>query len=192
MCVPLPELTVCKLGNDFNIFADLILDYDSLSANLNQQIQGKEIKIGRRKFIFTKGEIYGGGNSKLIVELQFKGTKKGTIYFIGTPIYDVTSHKLTVPDLDFDIKTRNILLRVAAWILDAQITNQLRSVAQYDLTKILANAKTTIETNLTKQVSNDISSVCHISDVNIVAIFPSYENLIIRPTLKGDLSVNVK
>ena len=190
--IPLPDLSVCKLGDGFNLLTDIILDYKTLSANLNTQIQGREIKIGRRKFIFTQGEIYGGGNSKINIKLSFRGARKGTIYFTGTPVYDNTTHKLSVPDLDFDIKTRSLLIKVAAWMLNAQITNQLRSAAQYDLTNTLANAKMTIETNLSKQISASISSVCHISDVNLVGIFPTYESLIIRPNLKGDLSVEVK
>ncbi len=190
--VPLPELSVCKLGDGFSILTDLVLDYTTLSSNLNSQVQGKEIKIGKKKFIFTKGEVYGGGNSKIIIELSFRGARKGTIFFTGTPVYDNITHKLSVTDLDFDLKTRSLLLRVAAWILNVQITNQLRSAAQYDLTNTLATAKSSIETNLSKKFSTNVTSICHISDVNIVGIFPTYDNLIIRPSLKGDFSVDVK
>lgn len=189
---PLPDLNVCKLGDGFNLLADVTVDYIILSTNLDKQVQGKEIKIGNRKFIITRGKVYGGGNSKIIVELTFRGTREGTIYFTGTPVYDKTTNKLTVPDLDFELQTRSLLLRAAAWILNARITNELRSAVQFDITSILANVKTTIETNLTKQISANVSSTCYITDVNLVGIFPTHDNLIIRPLLIGDLSVDVK
>ncbi len=189
---PLPELSVCKFGDGFNLLTDIILDYNTLSANLNTQVQGKEIPLGSKKFVFTKGEIYGGGNSKIIVELTFSGVRKGVIYFTGTPVYDNTTHKVSLPDLDFDLQTRDLLLRVAAWILNAKITDELRKAAQFDLTNTLANAQTTIEAGLTKQIAPNVSSTCHITDVNIAGIFPTYDNLIVRPLLKGDMTVNVK
>ena len=189
---PIPELSVCKLGDGFNLLTDITLDYNTISANFNSQVQGKEIKFGRRKFIFTKGKVYGGGNSKTIIELTFRGARKGTVYFTGTPVYDNITHKLSVPDLDFDLQTRSLLLNVAVWILNTRITDKLRNATQYDLTSVLANARTTIEASLTKQFLPNVATTCHITDINLVGIFPTHDNLIIRPSLIGDLSVDVK
>ncbi|WP_199117784.1 DUF4403 family protein [Pedobacter sp. ASV28] len=188
----LPDLTTCKMGDNFNIITDLYLDYKTLSSSLNRIVEGKEIFVGSKKFKFTKAEIYGYGNNKIIVMLSFKGTRKGTIYFTGSPTFDTVSHKIVVNDLDFDIKTNSLLLRTAAWMLNSRITNQLRNGVQYDLSDLLIRAQSSIELGLSKKISPKVTSKCHVNEINILGLFPTSENLLIRSKIQGGLSLQIR
>src|ERR1043165_792950 len=76
----------------FNIFLDAVLNYDSLSNVLNNQLQGRQFDLNKgmikKTFVFKNCSIYGTGNEKLIIRVDFTGSNTGTAYFTGRPEYN--------------------------------------------------------------------------------------------------------
>jgi hypothetical protein len=71
----IPNVGSFSKQQGFSIFLDAILNYDSLSWILNQQVSGKEFDFKKgfikKKFIIDECRIYGGGFEKLIIKLKF-------------------------------------------------------------------------------------------------------------------------
>ena len=190
---PLPNLSNIQPADGFDIFLDLKTSYDSLTNFLNKELRGKAIPIRKgKKFIITNSRIYGIGNSKLVVEISFKGTRKGTLYFIGTPSYNNVRNNLIVTDLTFDIKTRDVLLHIAKWILNNKITKLLRQQAQYNLTNILNDGKMKFQNELNRNIDNNIELDGTVNYLNVQSIYPSVENLLLRTLSTGKVSVKIK
>jgi len=186
---PLPNLSDFTPGNGFNIYLDLNAGYDTLSQQLNNRVVGKEIKIGHREIKITNAKIYGIGNSKLVVEVTFKGTRKGSIYLVGTPSYNPISHVLTIPDIDFDLQTKSVLLKVAKWLLNDKIISELKSKSVYDLTFKINDEKTKFQSELNRNIGDNIRIIGSVNDLNIESIYPTSTQLQLRVISNGKLAV---
>lgn len=185
----LPDLTEYQPANGFDIYLDLFASYDTLSNYISKQAVGQSIKIGRKKFVITNVKVSGIGNQKIVLAIDFKGCRKGTIYLVGTPNYNSITHEVTFPDLAFDIKTKNLLLKLAKWIFNDKITTALKDKAKYNFTKILDDSKVKLQTELNRNISDNIKTEGTVNDLNIEEIYPTKEKLMLRALSKGQLSI---
>ena len=190
-----PNIADFSRRTGFNIFLDAVLDYDSLGNILNQQIAGKQFDFNKgpvkKTFIIKDCKLYGSGNEKLIIKVKFSGTDDGIVYFVGKPVYDKDAHIIEVKDIDFDIKSKNTLLKAADWLFNKKIANEIGKYARFDLTSYIDTAKVNINSQLNHEWIKGIRSYGNISDIKLVGIFPLSQYLIIRSNCTGDLSVKV-
>ena len=186
---PLPNLTAYKPANGFNVYLDLLENYDHLTNMVNQQVAGQSTKIAGNEFIIDKTKIYGIGK-QIVVQVDFKGTNTGTIYLVGTPTYNPVTHELSFPDLSFDLQTKAWMLKVAKWMFNGKITDMIRQKATYNFSQFITDSKTRLQRELSRDLGNNTRSVVTIKDLDIEAIYPTSEKLIIRTLSNGRLKVN--
>ena len=191
-----PNLGTFSRKPGFSIFLDAVLSYDSLSVILNQQLIGKEFDFKKlfikKKFIIDSCKIYGAGNEKLVIKVNFSGTNNGVVYLLGKPVYNKDKRSIEVTDIDFDIKSKNILLGSADWLFDKKITKEIGKQARFDLGGYIDTAKTTINAQLNQEWIKGIRSYGNISDIRLIGIYPMQQYLVIRSNCTGDLSVKVE
>jgi hypothetical protein len=187
---PLPNLTTYTPANGFNIYLDLLENYDHLTNIVNQQVVGQSVKIVGDEFIVDNTKVWGLGK-QIVLQVDFKGSSTGTIYLVGTPTYNQTTHELTFPDLEFDLQTKAWMLKAAKWMFNAKITNMLRQRATYNFSSFIADSKTRLQKELSRDMGNNIRSEVTIKDMDIQAIYPTAEKLIIRTLSDGALKVKV-
>jgi hypothetical protein len=191
-----PNLGTFSRKPGFSIFLDAVLSYDSLSTILNKQLAGKEFLfkkfIVKKKFIIDSCKIYGAGNEKLVIKVNFSGTNNGVVYLLGKPVYNKDKRIIEVNDIDFDIKSKNFLIGSADWLFDKKITKEISKQARFDLGAYIDTAKSTINQQLNQEWIKGISSYGNISDIRLIGIYPMQQHLIIRSNCTGDLSVKVE
>ena len=192
----IPNLGTFSRQPGFSIFLDAVLSYDSLGNILNQQVKGQEFDFKKgfikKKFIIDECKIYGGGFEKLIIKIKFSGTNSGVVYLVGKPVYNKEKRTIEVVDIDFDIKSKNVLLGSADWIFSKKITKEISKNARFELGNYIDTAKLTINKELNKEWVKGIRSYGNIKDISLIAIYPMQQHLIIRSNCAGDLSVKVE
>jgi hypothetical protein len=191
-----PDIGDFSRRTGFNIFLDAVLNYDSLGNILNQQVAGKQFDFNKgpvkKIFIIKDCKLYGSGNEKLIIKVNFSGTDDGVVYFVGKPVYDKETHIIEVKDIDFDIRSKNALLKAADWLFNKKIANELGKYAKFDLTSYIDTAKVNINNQLNHEWVKGIRSYGNINDIKLIGIYPLADHLIIRSNCTGDLSVKVE
>jgi hypothetical protein len=191
--VPNIDNSISKPG--FNIFLDAVLNYDSLSNIINAQLKGKEFDLSKGKskkvLVVEDCRIYGTGNEKLIIKMSFSGTNSGIAYFTGKPFYDVNKKMIEVRDIDFDVKTKNLLLKSADWLFNKRITNEIAQVSRFDLSTYIDTAKSLINQQLNAEWIKGVKSSGSINDLKIAGFYPLTEHFIIRSNASGDLMIKV-
>jgi hypothetical protein len=180
----------------FSVFLDAVLNYDSLSTIMNQQLAGKEFDFSKgpvkKKFIIRDCKLFGEGNEKLIIKINFSGSNEGTIYLTGKPVYDKGNRILEVRDIDFDIKSKNTLLKTAEWLFSKRIINEIGRYAKYDLTSLIDTARARINQQLNHEWSKGIRSYGNMEDLKLVGIYPLRQFLVIRSNCTGLLFVKIE
>jgi len=187
---PLPNLSSYTPTNGFNVYLDLLENYDHLSKIVNQQVVGQQMEIAGKQFIVNNTNVYGIGK-KIVMQVDFSGSNTGTIYLVGTPTYDAATHELSFPDLSFDLQTKTWMLKAAKWMFNGRITEMIRQKATYNFSKFIADNKTRLQSQLSRNLGNNIRSDVTIQDLDIQAIYPTSEKLIIRTLSTGQIRVKV-
>lgn len=191
--VPDIDNSVSRPG--FNIFLDAVLNYDSLSNILNTQLKGKEFDLTKGKakkiLVIEDCRIYGTGNEKLIIKMSFSGSNSGIAYFTGKPFYDANKKMIEVRDIDFDVKTKSLLLKSADWLFSKRITNEITRVSRFDLSNYVDTAKILINRQLNTEWMKGVSSTGTVSDLKIAGFYPMTEYFIIRSNASGDLMIKI-
>jgi hypothetical protein len=189
--IRLPELSEHKRTNGFEIFLDIEADYDSLTKILTREIKGKTIEIKKNVIQFEAVGIASSAGNKMNISVQFTGKKKGTLYLIGTPTFDEENQIISFPDLEFDIKTKNALLKSAEWMFSRKITDMVRKEAILDLKPELEKIKTNLHKGLNGTISPGIELKGEIELLRINSIFPDTNQLVIRTSSKGKAAIRM-
>ncbi len=187
---PMPNLSAYTPANGFNVYLDVLENYDHLNNYINQQVSGQSTVVVGKTFTVDQVKISGLGN-KVVMQVDFKGSTTGTIYLVATPNYNPATHVISFPDLTFDIQTQAWMLKAAKWMFNGKITDMIRQKATYDFSSFLNDTKNNIQTNMSRDMGNGIHADVTIKDLNIEAIYPTQEKLIIRTLSNGQIKVKV-
>lgn len=191
----IPNMGELGRQRGFSIFLDAMLNYDSLSALLNHQLKDKQFDFNKgvvkKKFIIKDVKLSGAGNEKLIIKIDFGGTDNGTLYLTGKPVYSSETHILEVKNIDFDIYSKDALLKTAEWLFSKRIINEVTKQTRFDLNTYIGSAKVQINQQLNREWVKGISSKGKIDDIQLIGIYPLGQALVIRSNCSGDLAVKV-
>jgi hypothetical protein len=190
MLPELPKLSIISRApkDTFELLTDFELNYDSISQLFTTQVKGKSVQIKKNHFEFESVKVSGLDQKRISLAIQFKGTKKGTLYLAGTPVFDNENGILKLDNLTYDLKTKSLLIKSAKWLFSDRIYTELQKATQIDFAKDLDELKKSIDQNL-QQKNGDfyISGKTH--DINVIHIFPTIEKLYLRTCLKAQLNV---
>ena len=187
-----PNISDFSYRPGFNIFLDALLNYDSLSRIVTAQLKDKRFDLRQSKYIIIKDcAIYGMDNENLIIKVAFAGSENGLFYLTGKPYYNPSTKIIDLKDLDFDIKSKNMLMKTAEWLFSRRIINEVKKYTKFDLSSYVDNAITMINLQLNKQWIKGIQSTGKMEEIKIVNIYPLREHLVVRSNCSGNLSVKV-
>jgi len=195
---PQEHLTVVHNISDFNdhagfnIFLDAVLNYDSLSNIVSSQLRDKRFDLTSSKYIIVKDcMLYGMDNKNLVIKVSFEGSEKGIFYLTRKPAFEASTKIIELRDLDFDIRSKNTLLKTAAWIFNKRIVNELKKYSRFDLTSYISTAIISVNQQLNKEWMKGIQSSGKMDEIKIVNFYPLREHLVVRSNCTGTLSVRV-
>lgn len=197
--VPLPAYRASKLPalsayipkEGFQLHVQAFAPYDSLSNLLNKELKGKKIDLKGNELIIENTRISGSDAGKLAIEVRFSGSKKGTFIVEGTPTLDSNKKRISMPDLNFDIKSKNALLKTAKWLFSAKITSVIKEAAQFDYAQILLEVRKELEKNLNRDLEENIQLKGKVKEADLLLILPESNRLRLQMLVNGQLSVTI-
>jgi hypothetical protein len=188
---PLPNLSPYKKGSGFEVYTNLKLDYDSLSKQLFEIMKTQSFELGKDKITVTSLRLFPAAN-KLGIELGFEGTKKGVFYLLGSPNFDNAKNSLALKDVEYDLKTKNVLIKTAKWLLDETIRKKLESQMVFDMNELVTLTKKSINESLNQNMGNGIKTQGKLKSLELVDWSLQTEAIWVRAKTLGDISVVVE
>lgn len=191
----LPFLTKIKSKKEFEIPLLTLASYSSINTILDENVRAMVIPYKRKKIIIESAKVLGPVGNRLLFEVQFSGSKKGRLYVLGTPTYDQKTRIISFPDMEFDIRSKDALLKSAKWLFDKKITNILREKAVYDLTAQIETTRLEIEKQLNTPMEFAKGQFVYLSgemkDINISSIEVGANEIRLIADLRGKLSIKL-
>ena len=152
----LPDLKVIsKLDDRFNINLLVKVPFEQLNQLAHQQLAGFVLNQGKYHIHVKDLYLFGSGD-KIVVALNVDGSINGTLYFAGMPYFDKDSSAIRIRDLDFDIRTKNVLLKSASWIYHRGLINIVKDKLFYPIGDQLLQTQTLVQSYLDENQKLDM------------------------------------
>jgi hypothetical protein len=144
----LPDLVpASKLSDSFLINLTSYVSYDYIDSLSKALLINTSYKFGKRSITITGVNVYGGDN-KLIVETDVTGSLTGKLFFAGKPVYRAADSSIVINDLEFHLKTRNLLLKSASWLANGGIERIIEKKMTYPIGSSLRETYDLIQQNI--------------------------------------------
>jgi hypothetical protein len=188
-----PELSVGQSRKGFSIYTDALLNYDSLSNLLQTSMYKKRIDAeGSNKYIIVeKVQVYGSNTAMLNLKMQFSGSISGTFYLSGKPVYDALMKQLRLENLNYDIKSQNLVAKTGEWLFNKRIMHELEKSSKFDIATYEKTLLDKINAQFNKEVYKGVLMNGKVQTVSIEKIYPFTDQLVVRFSSKGDLEILV-
>ena len=187
----LDEMPSHKEVDGFDITADIKADYDSLSSVLTKEFHNYEFLVKGKPFIIKELSIIGTNSGKLVFRVVFDGFRKGTLYLIGTPEIDGINQVLSFNDIDFEFKTKSLLLKSSEWLLSKSVIQEIQQKAKIDLSENLNTIKGNLKDKLTGELIDGVHSESNIKELKVLKLLLSSDSIAIRTSITGDLKITI-
>lgn len=191
----LPALAVHNYrGGYFNVSVMGSLTYEKATEMASKELLGEKFTFGKngKKYIEVKNiEIYPGGE-RLITKLDVSGSISGTIYLSGIPSFDSETEMLFLNDFDFDLDTKNKLLKSANWLAHGAFAKKIAPYFEYDLGPKLSESRKAVKEAIeNRQVYDKIKLTGRLDKLEPTKIFLSRNSINAVVTGNGKLEVEV-
>jgi len=155
---------------------------------------------GGQKLTLDAIRFYGSGG-KVIVEIKLHynplivnlGTKpaKLTIYLRGTPHYLPKERMFDLPDLDYDLKTSDVMIQVADWLFKSDFRNQLRHVVRLPIGPKMDEMKEKIDVALNRPLGPFIRVKTQVDSFEVLNGLADNEGIEVRLFIHGTAALEL-
>jgi hypothetical protein len=112
-----------------------------------------EFNDGKQKITVLDIEIYGNADD-VVVGTTVSGALNGKVYVKGKPYYDATTTSIRVKDLDFDLDTKDRLVKTANWLAHGKFLKMMEPYFSVPVASQLDEARKMIKENLSGNAMN--------------------------------------
>ncbi len=155
--VKLPPLKIVdNLPQSFNIGLISSISYQEASRLAEAYFKDKTYYFSGNRYSvqIRKIELY-GQEERLVIKAGLSGSISGNIYLKGIPRYDPASQTIYLEDLEYDLNTRNVLIKAANWLLHAKFLRMMKEAMVFPIAEELGALTETIRTSLANQTISE-------------------------------------
>lgn len=186
---PLTEMIPKTRMEGFSILTDVASSYDTLSSILTTEFKDEVISIKGKEIVVRNLKVIGCQANRLVLRLEFDGFRKGKVYMVCRPEMDIEQQVLTLKDIDFELKTKALLLKSAEWLLGNRIRNEIAKKAKIDMSENLNSLRITLESKLNRPLAPGVNVHSNLDDLRFNALVLGKTHLYIRTKLTGKVKI---
>jgi hypothetical protein len=143
----LPVLSIVdKVPDNFRVSLISLVSYEEAGRLATSKFTGEKFSFlnGQYNVEVTSVEMY-GQNDKLVIKAGLKGSINGNIFLKGIPYYDPVSQQISLKGMDYDLDTRNTIIKTANWLLQGQFSRMMEKRMVFPVGEQISDAKRTIQ-----------------------------------------------
>jgi hypothetical protein len=185
LVVPLPRLDTGDVPEGLDLMVDGRIEYAAASALLFEMLGGREFVYEDRTLTLENVRVFGIGGGRLAVESVVAGDVSARLYLVGTPEVDPSTGQITVPDLDFDVNTRDVVLAAASWFRADDFRDVLRQEARWPAAPAVEWLTGWLVEGLNRDLSDEIRVEGEVDSVRVLGVHALREVLLVRVSARG-------
>lgn len=188
----LPKNTPQTNASNTSVFnLRTVASYDSINHFLLRDFDTQQITITDKKYInIDKVQVLGPQGERLVLSVQFSGTKKGTLYLLVQPYIDIQQH-LRIREVDYELRTKSVLLHSAKWMMNSKLKEQLTASIDVDLSPILQESQAAIEQQINSEIAKGVWLQGKIDELSVQNLLLTSGHLVVDLRLTGLLKLKI-
>jgi len=191
---PLPALEISNDGAGyFNLSVLSEISYAYAKELAKKYFEGQEFSFsnGKKKIKIEEVDLY-GSQGKMVIGLAISGSLKGKIFLSGVPYYDAASKSIRVKETDFDVDTRNKLVKSANWLAHNVFLKKIESYLTIPIGENIKESEKLVEDNIAnKKIGTYITIDGRVIQIAPEVIFLTGSGIGTVITGKGILNVKI-
>jgi hypothetical protein len=124
-----------------------------------------------------------------LIDVSFDGYKRGTLHLSGTPFLDTAKQVLTMPDINYSVDSRDMLINIAKGLFRKRIMKKLKNQSVLDIAELIKNNKAIIEARLNQQLTDWLATRGNFQELKLVGLLSHKNAIQIQIFIKGNISV---
>ena len=187
----LPALKMmAKIPDDFSVNIAASIPYKVAAEEAKRTLVGQTFTSGKRSVTVKDIDIW-GRKKKLVIKAKVEGSIKGYVYMTGKPVYNAEKAEVSLENLDFDLETKNLIQKTAAWLFNAKITKRMKPYLVFPLKEDIAEMRIQVQEQLTNnEFSNGVSLTGKLNKMDIEKIYLTPEAIKVVVGSSGNLKIN--
>ncbi len=125
------------------------------------------------------------------IELSFTGIKKGVLFLLSVPEIDQATRRLHLKEVEYDLNTRNLMLKSAHWLLDEKIRRKLSENMVFELKDLYDFARRSIQGSLNQKLDGGVVLSGNLVRLEYAGHALGNDALRIRVLASGEISARV-
>lgn len=184
---------VTSIPNDFQVglMSDVLFSEATAIAKRMFIGQKYDFQNGKYNIEITDVDVF-GSNEFLVIKADIKGSLKGVVYIKGIPVYDPIKKKIVLSNTQFDIKTKNILVKAASWLLEGKMVKLIEDEFGLPVDELITYAKQNIETAMNSEYRKGIKLSGKIENVQPDKVYLTPTSIVAVVLAKGKVELKVE
>jgi hypothetical protein len=191
--VPLPEfMYVNRPAQQFNLNIATDVTFDKISEMAKKELINKTFTQGNKTITIKDLSIF-GSEGKAVFVADVIGALNGRIYFNGNMVYNPTKMAVEITEPEFDVKTKNALVKSANWLLHGVILKQLTPYLTYPVAVDIEKMKTEVnKMMLNYPVYDGVTMQGKLNNVSVTSLNLVPGAVRIQANIKGNMAMKIE
>jgi hypothetical protein len=185
----LPPINNTDNPGEVTAYINAIYDYKFFNKILYDSLHDKPFEVEGRTFVIKDVTVGGSNDGKIQVDVSFTGNRKGVLHLSGTPLLDTARQVLSMPDISFDLDTRDMLVNIAKALFKKKVMKQLQNQSVMDLAALIQKNKASIESRINQQVTNWMRTTGSLQDIRLLGILPQKDYIQVQACIKANITL---
>lgn len=182
-----------KMDSKFDVELPVTIDFKMATELANRNFKDSIYEVSKKKRIKINDILIYGKGGEVFVRADLDGSFKGLVFFRGQPAFDTLTNKIYFKDIDFDLKTKNVLYKAAAWLLHGTIKKIMAKNFVYDISKDIEGAKISMKKYMSDyEYANLLVIKGEVEDLSLKKIITTEESVKVIFHSSGKVGVNIK
>jgi hypothetical protein len=139
----LPPLRIgTEKAGGFELEVPVAASPEELSRWAGRALEGMRFRVSRDRELEITGAALGVAEDRMVLSLDFRtGGREGTLVLRGHPVVEPGSTVLRLADLQYDLASGSLFLKLADRLHRAELLEKLQASARLDLAPLLGQAE---------------------------------------------------
>ncbi len=179
-------------NNDFQVNLSTDISIKEAEALAKSLAVGQVFQPGGKRIEVRDIQLF-GQNDKIIVNTTFSGSYTGSLYLIGRPVFDPVTNTVYLEDLDYDLQTKDYLLKSANWLFDRTILKKMKEACVFPLDENVKYFKEMMNSQIQNyQFNSNVSLKGFVNDIKVNDIKVLRDKFKIYVSSTGNLNIDVE
>lgn len=188
----IPPLERGSAGAGLSLLSEGRIGWDVLTGILQRELAGDTIEVAGRQLEIEAVTVTGLDDGRVAVGLTLSGAVRGTAYLVGRPVFDTREAVLTMPDLEFDVSSRSLMVAGLAWLAGGQVEEHLRTSLRISLGSVLEDGLALMERELSRELATGVTLTTTVTGGQVYRVRPRREALLVDAVAQGTTQMRIQ